>query len=72
MSDELRTLYWLTALLVITTAMLVYLDWRKQGEIDHLHERVDALMQHTGREYIARILRAHDDATAEAAAQKGD
>lgn len=72
MSDELRTLYLMVTLLVITSAALLYLDWLRQGEIDHLHERVDALMQHTGREYIARILRAHDDATAEAAAQKGD
>lgn len=72
MSDELRTLYLMVTLLVITSTALLYLDWLRQGEIDHLHERVDALMQHTGREYIARILRAHDDATAEAAAQKGD
>lgn len=68
MSEELRTLYWLTALLVITSAALLYLDWRKQGEIEYLHQRIDAIDTRP----IARILRAHDDATAEAAAQKGD
>lgn len=67
MSDELRTLYLMTTLLLVTTAMLLYLDWRKQGEIEYLHQRIDAIDTRP----IARILRAHDDATAEAAASKG-
>lgn len=67
MSDETRTLYWLFVLLMLTSAILVYLDWRKQGEIDYLHSRVDAIDVRP----VARILRAHDDAAAEAVAREG-
>jgi hypothetical protein len=66
MSDDLRTLYYMiAALLVVASAALVYLDWRKQGEIEYLHARIDAIDTRP----IARILRAHDDATAEAVAR---
>lgn len=65
MNEDARTLYWLFVFLMLACAILVYLDWRKQGEIDYLHARVDAIDVRP----IARILRATDDASAEAVAR---
>jgi hypothetical protein len=66
MSDDaaLRTILFL---LLLTCACLVYLDWRRSGEIEYLHERLDAIDMRP----VARILRARDDAAAEAAAREG-
>lgn len=33
------------ALLLLCVGVLVYLDWRRQGEIDNLHARIDGLPQ---------------------------
>lgn len=67
----MRRLYVLLVLVLFVCTTLLYLDWRRTGEIEFLHERVDSIDGLHGREYIARILRAHDDAAAEAAAREG-
>ena len=66
MDDDAKTLYLLIVLLLVVSAILVMLDWRRQGEIEYLHERVDAIDMRP----VARILRARDDATAEAVARE--
>lgn len=48
-------------LLLFVVGALTLLDWRLRGEIDYLHSRIDVIDPRP----VARILRAHDDATAE-------
>lgn len=67
MSDDMRALYLLMFLFLLIAATLLLLDWRRAGEIEFLHERVDAIDTRP----VARILRARDDETAEAIAREG-
>jgi hypothetical protein len=67
MSDDTRTLYLLMFLFLLIAATLLLLDWRRTGEIEYLHERIDAIDTRP----VARILRARDDETAEAIAREG-
>lgn len=66
MSDDARTLYLIAAVLFLAVGMLLYANWRQQGEIEFLHSRIDAIDTRP----VARILRARDDATAEAIARE--
>lgn len=67
MNDDVRSLYVIAFLMLLALAMLMFLDWKRTGEIDHLHARIDAIDTRP----VARILRARDDETAEAAAREG-
>jgi hypothetical protein len=67
MNDDTRTLYLLMFLFLLIAATLLLLDWRRTGEIEYLHERIDAIDTRP----VARILRARDDETAEAIAREG-
>lgn len=35
----------LVAVLILCVAVLIFLDWKRQGEIDNLHARIDRLPQ---------------------------
>lgn len=67
MSDDVRSLYVVAFLMLLVLAMLVFLDWKRAGEIEYLHSRVDAIDTRP----VARILRARDDETAETIAREG-
>jgi len=64
---DARNVYALIFLLLGLPALLVYLDWRRQGEIEYLHERVERMADTP----VARILRAPNDEAAERAAREG-
>lgn len=67
MSDDLKTLYVCGFMIMLAVCVLVYADWKRSGEIEYLHERIDAIDTRP----VARILRARDDETAEAIAREG-
>jgi hypothetical protein len=67
MSDDVRALYVIAFLMLLVMGALVFLDWKRAGEIEHLHDRIDAIDTRP----VARILRARDDETAEAIAREG-
>jgi hypothetical protein len=66
MSDDVKSLCVVAFLMLLVLGMLVFLDWKRQGEIEYLHDRIDAIDTRP----VARILRARDDATAEAIARE--
>lgn len=66
MSDDVKSLYVIAFLLLLVMGVLVFLDWRRQGEIEYLHDRIDAIDTRP----VARILRARDDETAERIARE--
>lgn len=80
--DERNT--WLMfALVLVVCGALVYLDWRRQGEIEFLHERIDGLdeaatraladlhRRRDTRPTVERILHASDDRTLADIAREG-
>lgn len=80
--DE-RNVMLMVALVLCVCGALVYLDWRRQGEIEFLHERIDGLdaaasralssLRETARwpTTVDRILHASDDRTLADIAREG-
>lgn len=66
MSDDVKSLYLIAFLMLLVLGTLVFLDWKRAGEIEYLHSRIDAIDTRP----VARILRARDDETAEAIARE--
>lgn len=67
MSEQDRINLYVAIMLLLVVSMLMYEHWTTRGELDYLHARVDRVDVRP----VARILRAHDDATAEAVAREG-
>lgn len=66
MSDDVKSLYVIAFLMLLVMGTLLFLDWKRAGEIEYLHSRIDVIDTRP----VARILRARDDETAEAIARE--
>lgn len=67
MSEQDRINLYVAVMLLLVVCLVMYDHWSTRGELDFLHSRVDAIDPRP----VARILRARDDATAEAVAREG-